>query len=501
MRTRVFDICKGEYWTTPSTTTIDKEWQRSAKRLNYAELCEAARLASELDEEYAQTYLPTGLLSVEDYPVSDEIIAKVEANRYRSQLLLAPLRATDVRNIDPPDAGVTARTGSSEITLDRLYFDPDIEESQGVFFLPSNHSYTVKYRWELTNEDFAWIKCTSAMTPSEYMAFLRSTRAILAAEYGSPSYFDTGSREIYLTSVADAFYEDVKDAVDYKAKNSSSNMISANLSALSKEITKDCKTDYEKAYAIQKYFLLNDFTYDLKQTYSEGRRTADNFVFNVKAGVCTDFANAMTLMCRSVGLPARYVEGFMVTEQNAEGVFVVRDNDAHAFVEVYISGLGWTTFDPTVPAEEEEEEARLDTAALMRFLLTRGQIILIVIGALVVLYLAWLLLFPKLAELFFRISVKLGEPGKSSIAMYRRILKKLRNLSKEDITDITPQQTAEKYYALKNIHISPLITAFEIACYSEHTVSKEEFDAAYQCYIMCMKRRKKEKLKQSTPEQ
>jgi hypothetical protein len=56
-------------------------------------------------------------------------------------------------------------------------------------------------------------------------------------------------------------------------------------------------------------------------------------------------------MCREVGVPARYVQGFLVKEKNEwGGYWVSRERDAHAWVEVYIEGLGWVQVDSTPPS-------------------------------------------------------------------------------------------------------------------------------------------------------
>jgi len=58
-------------------------------------------------------------------------------------------------------------------------------------------------------------------------------------------------------------------------------------------------------------------------------------------------------MLRSVGVPARYVTGFLPGEYNdVGGDYIIRGSDAHAWVEVYFSGYGWLTFDPTPPGNE-----------------------------------------------------------------------------------------------------------------------------------------------------
>lgn len=71
-----------------------------------------------------------------------------------------------------------------------------------------------------------------------------------------------------------------------------------------------------------------------------------DFLFNTQEGYCTYFASAMTVLCRMVGLPARYVEGYQaIPDEN--GLAYVTGLQAHAWTEVYFEGFGWLTFDAT----------------------------------------------------------------------------------------------------------------------------------------------------------
>ena len=76
-----------------------------------------------------------------------------------------------------------------------------------------------------------------------------------------------------------------------------------------------------------------------------------SFLFEDEAGYCQQFAGSMALMLRMVGIPARVVSGFAPGNLDSEqGVYEVRDLDAHAWVEVYLRRIGWVTFDPTPAA-------------------------------------------------------------------------------------------------------------------------------------------------------
>jgi protein-glutamine gamma-glutamyltransferase len=75
------------------------------------------------------------------------------------------------------------------------------------------------------------------------------------------------------------------------------------------------------------------------------------FLFEDRIGYCQQFSGAMALMLRMAGIPSRVVSGFAPGTREREGdVFRVDDLDAHAWVEVYFSDIGWVAFDPTPSA-------------------------------------------------------------------------------------------------------------------------------------------------------
>ena len=124
---------------------------------------------------------------------------------------------------------------------------------------------------------------------------------------------------------------------------------------LAKEITENCNSDFEKAKAIEQYFLQQGFVYDQSYEKSDSEN-AEYFLTQSKTGVCYEFATAMVLLCRSAGLPARYAQGYNLSELYHREInqhqtnYVIKVRDAHAFPEVYISGYGWLSFEPTVPS-------------------------------------------------------------------------------------------------------------------------------------------------------
>jgi protein-glutamine gamma-glutamyltransferase len=89
-----------------------------------------------------------------------------------------------------------------------------------------------------------------------------------------------------------------------------------------------------------------------RYTLEVGRfRTIDplaEFLFEKKAGYCEYFATAAAVLLRAQGVATRYVKGVTVRPERQVGNhFVVRESDAHAWIEVYLPGEGWVEADPT----------------------------------------------------------------------------------------------------------------------------------------------------------
>ncbi len=100
-------------------------------------------------------------------------------------------------------------------------------------------------------------------------------------------------------------------------------------------------------------YLRENCVYSLEEPESQIRDPIAKFLFVTRAGTCEHFASAMTLLLRAMGIPARPVSGYMMSEWNEYGgFFTVRQSDAHAWVKVYWPELGWVPFDPTPPQDD-----------------------------------------------------------------------------------------------------------------------------------------------------
>src|SRR5690606_23682556 len=116
---------------------------------------------------------------------------------------------------------------------------------------------------------------------------------------------------------------------------------------LAAEFTRGTSNRYDAAAAIERH-LQNDFGYTLEQKAGGDDPLAD-FLFTVREGHREYFATAMAIMLRTQGIATRVVNGFSQGEYNdAADVWVVRQLNAHSWVEVYFPATNtWETFDPT----------------------------------------------------------------------------------------------------------------------------------------------------------
>jgi transglutaminase-like putative cysteine protease len=117
---------------------------------------------------------------------------------------------------------------------------------------------------------------------------------------------------------------------------------------LAQQLTAGLSSAYDKAHAISDYFTngQNGFVYSLSTAPDDGTNALVQFLTK-KAGYCQQYAAAAAVLMRQAGLPARVVLGYTHHEPDSNGLFSVTTADAHAWVEVYFSGIGWIPFDPT----------------------------------------------------------------------------------------------------------------------------------------------------------
>ncbi|MGN0650572.1 MAG: transglutaminase family protein [Oscillospiraceae bacterium] len=177
---------------------------------------------------------------------------------------------------------------------------------------------------------------------------------------------------------------------------------------LALEITEGIESDYDKALALEKWFGEAGFLYDLN--FVPARTDAEYFLFTSKRGICSDYATALTLMMRSVGIPARYTEGFVLSQDSRQedGRYYVTADKAHAYTQAYISG-GWVTFDGVKYVQKAENSKALGIAVYIAAGIAAAVIILLIVFR------------KKISEAVFNVGMKLHKPEMRVRKAYKRI--------------------------------------------------------------------------------
>lgn len=116
---------------------------------------------------------------------------------------------------------------------------------------------------------------------------------------------------------------------------------------LARRITADTPEAIGKARALERY-LRENYRYSLTDLPTGKEDPLAVFLFEARQGNCEYFASALAVMLRSLGIPARVVNGYLGAEWNPYGeYYIIRQSNAHSWVEAYFTNQGWITLDPT----------------------------------------------------------------------------------------------------------------------------------------------------------
>jgi len=121
------------------------------------------------------------------------------------------------------------------------------------------------------------------------------------------------------------------------------------IAGLAHSMTAGAANDLARARALEQG-LRSGYGYTLELPRKPVKDPLADFLFVRRKGHCEYFASAMAVMLRTLGIPSRLATGFQLGQYNPiSDLWVVRASDAHSWVEAWIPGHGWATFDPTPP--------------------------------------------------------------------------------------------------------------------------------------------------------
>lgn len=144
-----------------------------------------------------------------------------------------------------------------------------------------------------------------------------------------------------------------KDVVKSNLKNIYTSKV---IKDISLQLYEPSLNNYQNVLKVMRYLNENfDYTRTLENTVPAF--PLEDFLTKQKKGHCEYFATSMVVMLQNMGIPARLVTGFLGGDYNEKGDFyIVRENHAHAWVEVYFNSDGWVRFDPTPEGDYETED-------------------------------------------------------------------------------------------------------------------------------------------------
>ncbi len=431
-----------------------------SKNLNPKTFISLIEKVCENNQEFADKYNLNDFLETEDVEDCVKNI-NIKANNFSAEYLLVPTGFIKVPAVNEDKIVITT---DGEVGIN------------GVGVFNSNLNYDIEYYSESIVYSDKINKLITQFSSETYKEFLNDLKweVILSLDKEDKIVF--------------SHYSTYNKAISYYEKTYQEP--SEKILKLAQEITKDKYSDYEKAEAIEEYFIANNFIYDLNFRKSKGDNVED-FLFESKTGVCYEYATAMVILARAVGLPARYVEGFSVSNYSKDnGLFVVTPKESHAFPEVYISGYGWMSFEPTVPSDQID----ISSPAKKSFMFFMQVMMIIIFIVTIVLCMIFV---PKLMELFFRLSLKKYKYGERVVRIFKK-LKALFGFSES----MTSKEMSEFFINKYGTDFSVSEKIFDKYVYGNAEITELEFDRVYQQYFTLFedkkvddKNRKKVKVK------
>jgi transglutaminase-like putative cysteine protease len=114
-----------------------------------------------------------------------------------------------------------------------------------------------------------------------------------------------------------------------------------------RSVTAGARNQYDRMALLQAWFRSSGgFSYSLEPGPGSGMDQLARFITEEKSGYCEQYAAAMAIMARTLGIASRVVVGFLAPD-GEDGVYQYTSDEMHAWPEMYFSGFGWVRFEPT----------------------------------------------------------------------------------------------------------------------------------------------------------
>ena len=277
--------------------------------------------------------------------------------------------ADDAANIRKFYQNYSSKHQVSKEVVSRRMYAPDVERFQ-------NGQRSLKMSYVKATKDYLYVPYFSDLMDSgvtEYFYGFRPQMQYSLLQQNRIRYKYDGITMNQIYDMADLSYEDpeIYDfvcSISLQVPGQVRKVFSSELDLYADYYNYQSADPKRLQYCVEfvRTYLKENMSYTLKPGVLSGDDFVIDFLTKKKKGYCTSFASAGTLMLRYMGVPARYVEGYVVApsgEGLIEEEFSVTDRSAHAWVEIYVPGLGFAPVEMT-PGYDENVSPPVETQSI-----------------------------------------------------------------------------------------------------------------------------------------
>ncbi len=217
-------------------------------------------------------------------------------------------------------------------------------------FTPEEHAReAIVYTVTVERQDTRWLPILELPVAYPSGPAVESTAYLTDAQQIGVRRAATGATQYRAQSFARGTYDAPEPAANSAELRTGPSQASPRARAFAAELASQFPDPTARVRALLQYFNKEKFFYTLNPPLYGGSRgftAIDEFLFDGRRGFCEHYAGAAVFVLRASGIPARVVTGYQGGEYHPSGYMIVRQSDAHAWMEVWIDGQ-WRRVDPT----------------------------------------------------------------------------------------------------------------------------------------------------------
>ncbi len=217
-------------------------------------------------------------------------------------------------------------------------------------FTPEEHAReAIEYTVTVERQDSRWLPVLELPVAYPSGPAVEQTAYLTDAQQIGVRRSATGATQYRAQSFARGSYSAPEPSLNSAERRTGPRALNARSRAFAAELATNYPDPAARVRVLLTYFNQEKFFYTLNPPLYGGERALtaiDEFLFDGRRGFCEHYAGATVFLLRISGVPARVVTGYQGGEYHPSGYMIVRQSDAHAWVEVWIDGQ-WRRVDPT----------------------------------------------------------------------------------------------------------------------------------------------------------